>query len=505
MRWHSLCGWAVVLFGAVIAPLAWSARSDFFEPSHRLAGIGMARQDLTDIVLERRTELMIDTQTFTILRDPRALAGAERITSPKLQKIFQQAARQSGWPASLISAVAYLESWGEARAESPAGPKGIMQIAEATARSMGLQIIRATKYRVSTERRLVKTRRGKPVYKTVKVKTPYTVLVRDERFMPELAVPAAARYLARMEAKFGSRDWAIFAYHCGEGCVGDLQELVRRADGIKGQRTVAKAFFSCSPVHNRELYRALRYHMERDFSPTYWFRIMRAEQLLTMYQENPAEYRKLFDEYRYQVNPNQRAPHRLSIWLKADDLAFQSCDDLKREQGRRLVRALENPRLFGFSLRKNGAGAIGEADLLNQEYYLQASPAAIGTLAYLAFETRRLHEAMRPKGERFEPLEVTGLVKPVDYMERTTRSGSSVGELPAHCTGQVFDIAYSKLPPGEREALEFVLDDMGWDGYLGFVQEAPGSGVMHIGCAPSARAFFTEIFQEALELKGLTD
>ena len=41
-------------------------------------------------------------------------------------------------PAEVIEAVAYLESWGDAKAESPAGPKGIMQISEATARTMGL-------------------------------------------------------------------------------------------------------------------------------------------------------------------------------------------------------------------------------------------------------------------------------------------------------------------------------------------------------------------------------
>ena len=37
---------------------------------------------------------------------------------------------------------------------------------------------------------------------------------------------------------------------------------------------------------------------------------------------------------------------------------------------------------------------------------MQASQAAIGTIAYIAFETRRLHEAMKPKNERFVPLEI---------------------------------------------------------------------------------------------------
>jgi Transglycosylase SLT domain len=349
--------------------VAFSGSADYFEPQNRLSGVGVDREHMSQAVLERRSDLMVESQSFTILRDPRALAGAERITSPKLQKIFKNAERQSGLPASFIAAVAYLESWGIANAESPAGPKGIMQFAEGTARSMGLKIIRKTKYRVYKERRLVRTRRGKPVYKTVKRKEPYTVLVRDDRFYPERAAPAAARYLARLEAKFGGRDWAVFAYHCGEGCAQEVQSVARQSRGLSDRPlTVASVFFGAHPGYNQDLYRVLRRHMERDYSPTYYFRIRRAEQLLNIYQEDPKEFRRLFDEYRNRANPNERAPHRLSVWLKPEDLEFQNCEDLKRNMGKKLMRALDKPEFFGFSLRKSGPGSIGERDPLNREY-----------------------------------------------------------------------------------------------------------------------------------------
>ena len=51
------------------------------------------------------------------------------------------------------------------------------------------------------------------------------------------------------------------------------------------------------------------------------------------------------------------------------------------------------------------------------------------------------------------------------------------------------------LPTGELECLRFILDDLGWDGYLGFFEE--GRDSLHIGCAPSAREFFTSVYQEA--------
>ena len=67
----------------------------------------------------------------------------------------------------------------------------------------------------------------------------------------------------------------------------------------------------------------------------------------------------------------------------------------------------------------------------------------------------------------------------------------------SHCSGQVFDIDYSALPPAELECLRFVLSDLGWNGYLGFVDEGPEN--LHIGCSPGARDFFSSVYQEVQE------
>lgn len=472
----------------------WFDSPGYFQPTRRLSGVGVERKSLTDDVIARRAQLMIESHSFGILREPRAVEGAERINSPRLQRLFREAEERTGWPATTLAAMAFLESWGIADAQSPAGPKGIMQIASGTARSMGLDIVHATRYRTVTERRMVPVKRGrKPVARTVRRRIPYTVLVRDERLMPELAVPAAAGYLARLAERYGGRDWAIFAYHCGEGCTAQFRGILDRSDNMK-DRTVARAFFNNSPSHNRELFEAIQHHMERDWSPTYWFRIMRAEQLLALHRENPAAFRKLAAEYRNWMDPAQRAPHRLAVWLQPDDLSYQSCEELKMAQGSKLFRVLDDPKKYGFTLRTMGPKAIGSWDVANQEYYLQATSSAIGTLAYIAFETRRLHEAMKPKNERWMPIEVTALVRPREDAERLTR-GSRLA-VPAHCSGQVFDLSLENLPPGEREALEFVLSDMGWHGYLGFVRESPGSDTVHVGSAPSSRPFFEAVYAE---------
>jgi len=472
-----------VLLFLITAPMGRGGGADHFVPEHRVSGIGVVRDDISSELLEARTERMIQSQTFIIMREPQAVAGARRIMSTKLQALFRSASQGSGMPAQAIEAVAYLESWGDAKAESPTGPKGIMQISEATARSMGLKVVHATRYKITREKVPVKSKSKKPKYRIVTHKTPYQATLRDDRLVPGRAIPAAAKYLAGMERKFGGRDWAIFAYHCGQGCVAEMQELTRRARGIPSdQATVARMFFSCSPVWNPELYQAIERQMQRDYSPTYWFRIERAEQLLALDRRDPAAFVSLAEQYKSQSA--KRAPHRLSVWLKQDDLVFHSRDDIHGDMGNRLVKAFDRPDYFGYTLK------IAADDPLDLEDFSKASPAAIGTLTYIAFETRRLYGELAGNEAQFQPLEVAALVEPEDYARQSAKP-----EALAHCSGQVFDIDYSSLAPDELECLRFVLDDLGWDGYLGFVED--GMGSLHIGCSPDSRDFFTRVFLEA--------
>lgn len=487
---------AVSIFLLLWLLTSWSVQgADYFVPSQRVSGIGISRDDMSADVLSARTNMMIQSQTFGIMREPGAIEGAKRITSPKLQALFKVAEQKSGIPSTLIEAIAYLESWGNPKAESPAGPKGIMQISGATARTMGLKVVSATRYKVSNEKVLVPAKgKKKASYKTVTKKTPYTVIVRDDRLIPEQAVPAAAVYFAGMVRRFGGVDWATFAYHCGQGCVGEMMEITRRARGIpKDELTVPRMFFSASPAWNRELYEAVQQQMQRDYSPTYYFRVMRAQELLALYRRDPKEFTALAQQYRSDFAGtganSARAPHRLSVWLKREDLQFQSYEQIRAATGKSLAKALNRPEEFGYTLNITPDSA---ADL---ELYQYAAPSAIGTLTYIAFETRRLFEEIKPKGEKFKPIPVVSLVAPQDYLAKRNQR-----EALAHGTGQVFDIEYSSLHPKQVEALRFVLNDLGWSGYLGFIDE--GRDSLHIGCSPSSREFFTGIFQEAMGIKA---
>ena len=68
-----------------------------------------------------------------------------------------------------------------------------MQFSEATARAAGLRVVRSTRFKIATERKLVRRKHSKPVYRTVRHRPPYTVMVRDDRLNPEILCPEVVR------------------------------------------------------------------------------------------------------------------------------------------------------------------------------------------------------------------------------------------------------------------------------------------------------------------------
>src|SRR5581483_4337028 len=166
-------------------------------------------------------------------------------------------------------------------------------------------------------------------------------------------------------------------------------------------------FFAANPARHAELYQALQREMQRDYSPTYWFRVKRGEQLLALYQEDPAAFRALAQEYQNPIHPERRAADRLTVWLKSSDLFFRTREELRLATGSSLARVLDDPAFFGFSLPEMADGP-------DRELYLQDTPAAIGTLLYIAFETRRLFQELHSAGETFVPLRVAELVSTTD-------------------------------------------------------------------------------------------
>src|SRR5260370_7846994 len=117
------------VFLLALVPLVHAGGGDHFTPTSRVSGIGISRDDISDDLLDVRTDRMIESQTFSIMREAQALPGAKRVTgSPKLQGLFRSAAAASGMPASVIGSICYLENWGDPKTQTITRPRAIIQI-----------------------------------------------------------------------------------------------------------------------------------------------------------------------------------------------------------------------------------------------------------------------------------------------------------------------------------------------------------------------------------------
>ena len=74
------------VFGALLGAPGDTTGRSWFEPANRLSGIGVDREHTSEMLLASRTARMVDSMTFSIMRDPRAVAGAQRVTSPGAAK-----------------------------------------------------------------------------------------------------------------------------------------------------------------------------------------------------------------------------------------------------------------------------------------------------------------------------------------------------------------------------------------------------------------------------------
>ena len=72
-----------VLFFLSLAPLGQAGSPDYFVPAHRVSGIGVARDDISDDLLDVRTDLMIQSQTFGILSN----TAGDQINSPRQMQL----------------------------------------------------------------------------------------------------------------------------------------------------------------------------------------------------------------------------------------------------------------------------------------------------------------------------------------------------------------------------------------------------------------------------------
>ncbi len=133
-----------------------------------------------------------------------AAAGGGGVAGVPYANLFTSAAGRHGVDASLLAAVASVESNFDAGAVSPAGAQGLMQFMPATARGLGVSALD-----------------------------------------PASAVDGAARYLKQLTGQFGSTELALAAYNAGPGTVsryGGIPPYAETQNYVRNVMTKAEAF-----------------------------------------------------------------------------------------------------------------------------------------------------------------------------------------------------------------------------------------------------------------------
>lgn len=395
----------------------------------------------------------------------RQLAARRGITSAAYQSYF--AGKQE---ADLL-----LESGGNPEARSVSDAIGVAQFMPATARRCGLRVDRSESNRLSreiaaadrsleflasqpedwskrgpdgslwTRRRWILHRLGGRQALATRRKQV------DHRFDPARAIPAQTRYLLSLTRRYGDVDWALQAYHGGEGGVGTTLALLKRSPS----KTFRLASRSGAGIPYGAAYRALNpiaapeaFHYvygRSDDHRYYWWKVLMAERCLSLFRADPAECERQWAS----LAPGR--PIEAAWYPEAPDLRFS--DEQAVRQG------LESGALAPLTpkLAKMGVRTTGLSDLKASWAPLSKClrPESLGLLARVAADYRY-------SGGR-SALTITAMARSQEYQSlweaayQPLKPGEAPPLTPSYLTsGWIFHLA----PPTDRRdrrILEYVL------------------------------------------------
>jgi hypothetical protein len=279
----------------------------------------------------------------------------------------------------------------------------------------------------------------------------------DHRFDPEKAILAQTRYLVSLTRRYGGVDWALQAYHGGEG---GASRTMRLFSAGPTPRLASRSGFTLGGWGGRwlpysELYArvtpratpaAFGYLFGRsDDHRYYWWKVLMAERALNLYRQNPQEFERQWQALKPGYNIDY-------VWYPGPEaVAFRDDAALAAAYASGALVAL--PRNAGaLGLRTENLASLSPTSAY---YHKGLRPEAMGALL-------RLVHQYRSHGGK-EPLTALSLVQSAQY--RTLWNARYPDKpLPAgvprdpefHTSGFSFDL---KTPSRDwdRKVLEFSL------------------------------------------------
>lgn len=415
------------------------------------------------------------------------VAAAER--TAVFRDLVEDAVDGTSIDADLLEAMVFLESSGRPEViagDDPARAAGLAQILAETAQNfLGMQVDLA-RSRALTRRIAAAKSRGDAVA-VARLRAERREI--DDRFDPAKALAGAVRYLTTARERLGRDDLAVVSYHMGIGNLTNVLRAYAVSDArvpvsqlvVDEELSWARVFFDNSPVANIAAYQLLQ--RLGDDSPTYYWRVLAAREIMRLHREEPDELARLALLHEAKASAEE------VLHPPSETARFAEPTDLQRAWDEHVLQPL--PRAPAtFHLRVDPRmGELGDRLGEPRALYQGLRAEALATLLYIAREVQRLSGAT-------QPLTVTSTVRDDSY-QRLLRQGNveATAGYSLHTTGYAFDILRRYEPGGtQASSFQFVLDRLTARGLITWVREP---AAIHVTVSSGAVALVPGLLQEA--------
>lgn len=418
-------------------------------------------------------------------KSPGGVFTAARNTA-SFRPLVEDAVADSGFEADIVEAIVFLESGGRPdviAGDDPARASGLTQIlAETASNFLGMEVDLAAS-RGLTARIAAAARRGDTAEADRLREQRRTI---DARFDPAQALAGTVRYLTEARDRVGREDLAVVSYHMGIGNLTnvlrayasedpglDVPDLVERHD-----LSWVRVFFDTTPSDNGVAHRLLA--RLGDDSPTYYWRVLAAQEIMRLYRDHPARLQEL-DLLHGTKGSAEDVLHPPSQTERfADDV------DLQRAWESHVLQPLPNePERLWFSVDPT-MGELASELGRQRALYRGLRVEALALLVYVAARVHELSGAM-------QPLEVTSAVRDDAYQRLLRKENAEATPgYSLHTTGFAFDVRRNYESTDQAMAFQFMLDDLTARGLIAWVREP---AAIHVTVASAAEVLVRSVLE----------
>jgi hypothetical protein len=473
---------ALVAVVAAVSLVVWSlddrdSVSVLVPRGDALASDPLAYDHSQDDELARRAALGLGQPLYA--KSPGGVFASARRTDT-FRPLVEEAVSGTELDADLIEAIVFLESGGRPdviAGDDPDAASGLTQILAETAQNFLGMSVDLDESRWLTVRIAGALRRGN-LDAAARLRERRRAV--DARFDPEQALAGTVRYLTTARERFGRDDLAVVSYHMG---IGNLTNVLRAyasaappalavAELVEEEDlSWARVYFDTAPDRNRAAHRLLM--TLGDDSPTYYWRVLAAREIMRLYRDEPERLQQL------DLLHAAKSSHEEVLHPPSETERFADALDLRRAWDEHVLHPLPNdPARLGFTVDGTMGGLapkLGQA----KQLYRGLRAEALALLVYMGTRVQKLSGTTKP-------LEVTSTVRDETYQQllRDDNPEATHG-YSLHTTGYAFDVRRRYQTGTQAQAFQFLLDDLTAHGLIAWLREP---AAIHITVARDADA-----------------